>query len=453
VVATLEKLNTAEIGQATGTTVTTTNSAGGGNDAFTTVTIHAGTTLQVTSTAPITGSFSYVAALASTGNTLTAGWQLAAARSDFTFDIAFTIPSAPPAVDGVGVARFYTNYAGTTPAATLLIDTAGKFYVYDTIDGRTSPPTATAPAPGNYIGQLRFTPGQIQFNIYPYGSTTLTTSILMTGLSTFSIRKADVIWLDAVGTPISYVWKLDTIRVGYGGFLPRLDLTPTPPTCTVGPDAYVTVGDAVPMSGTDTAPAGVITGRAWTWDTTPPGVTAPTITGNSTGNAAFTPTTQGYYKARYLVSDSQGSDSAPAYMQTWVAPAAGDPVTVRTDTIGTWTTYGSGASSVARINDTDVSTGVITPGDPTAAAYLTQMNPHGPGVITLTITGNSTGGGITRTIKWYKNDGTTLVDTQTGTAPTSSGDQTFTMSGTGLALIPNRADRAALWVHIESTKI
>jgi hypothetical protein len=186
------------------------------------------------------------------------------------------------------------------------------------------------------------------------------------------------------------------------------------------------------------------------WDTLPSGVTPPVITGSSTANASFTPTVQGYYKAKYVVSDNQGSDSTPAYMQTWVAPLPGDPVTVRSDTIGTWGTYGAGATSVDRVNDSNTTTGVESPPNPAGSPYIVHMNPHGPGHITLDITGNSTGGGITRTIKWYKADGTTLVDTQPGTAPTALDDQVFTMSGTGEALIPNRSDRAELIIHIEA---
>jgi hypothetical protein len=261
-----------------------------------------------------------------------------------------------------------------------------------------------------------------------------------------------VIWLNAAAQA-TYTWKIDSLRVGYGGFLPRLDVTTTPPTCTTGPDAYATVGDTIPMSGTDTAPSGAIAGRAWIWDTVPAGVTAPAITGSGTANASFTPTVQGYYRARYSVGDNQGVDSGPAYMATWVAPAPGDPVTVRADTIGPWMPFGGGATSIARVNDSDASTGVVSPGDPNAAPYIAQMNPHGPGGITLTITGNSTAGGVTRTVKWYKADGTTLIDTQTGTAPTTAGNQVFTMSGTGLALISTPASRAELWVHIESTKV
>ena len=454
-VATLEKINTAEIGVGTGGTVTGSNSGGGsGNDPFNNVSVQAGTTLQVSSTAPITGSYSYIAALTSSGNTLTAAWTLAADRPDFTYDFAFTIPSAPPAGTAVGLARFYTDAAGAITAATLFIDTAGKFYIDDAVDGRTSPPTTVAPAAGNYIGKLRFTPGQISFDVYPYGSTTLTTSILMTGLSTFPIRRVSVVRLHALSGTVSYTWKVDTLRVGYGGFLPRLDIALTPPTCTVGPDAYVTVGDNIPMSGTDTASAGIITDRAWTWDTFPAGVIPPGIVGATTANATFTPTVQGYYKARYVVRDNQGSDSAPAYMQIWVAPAAGDPVTVRAATSGVWATFGTGAaSSVARVNDSDITTGVITGADPVGAVFIIQMNPHGPGAVTLTITGNSTTGTITRNVAWYKADGTTLIDTQTGTAPTSSADEVFTMSDAGLAVIPNPADRAALWVHITSTKV
>lgn len=451
-VATLERSSNADIGVPTGTTVTVGNSGGGtGNAPFTTVTVPAGTTLQVSNVAPITGGYSYVAALASTGNLLEAKWALAAPRPDVTWDAAFTIPATRPTV-ATSVARFYTDIGGTQLAAVLWLNPDATFAVNAYRDTRTSPPTSVPAAPGNYVGKLRSSPGQITFDVYPYGSATAATSIAMTGLTPFQVGSVAVIALTVASGAGSITWKTGALRVGYGGYLPRLDVTTTPPTCSTGPAAYATVGDTIPMSGTDTAPAGAITGRAWTWDTLPDGITAPAIVGAGTANATFTPTVQGYYRAQYTVTDNQGSDSTPAYMATWVAPAAGDPVTVRTDTIGPWMPFGGGATSIARINDTDNTTGIISPGDPTAAPYIARMNPHGPGAVTLTVTGNSTNGDVTRTVKWYKTDGTTLIDTQTGTAPTSSGDQTFTMSDEGLALIQAPADRAELWVHIESTK-
>lgn len=461
--ATLLKQNNAEIlggAVVSGSTVNPTNSGANGNDAFGAVTVGAGNTLVVSTTSPLEDTASYIATQAGAA-LLEVYWALAATVTDFSAQIEFV--HATPAVN-YSFLRTLTATTFSGAAVNVFMRTDNKVHIFDaTTAVQSAASTGTLTAGTTYVAQFRTNAGTASLFIYPKGSNTATISF--PSVSVGSTVVGSMRWgITAASANITL--KVDNLKMGTGGFLPRTDVTNVAPTATVGPDQYVAVGTVINLTGSDADADGVVASRAWTWDTTdtsgPRGTTrkwatGPTITGSATQNATATMATAGAYRAKYVVTDDGGLPSTAVYTNVFVYPASGSPIAVRFALKGSWTRV-SGSDDTAVVNDGSDSTGHQSPDDPTGQPDTFLMNPHGPGsasgAITITLRGNSTGGGISRAVEWYKADGTTLIGTtQTATALTTLGNQVFTMTPGGLAQIPALSDRAELVAVVKPTAI
>lgn len=458
--ATVLKANNANIGVATGTTVTTANSGGGGNDAFGAINIGAGNTFVVSSSSPLEGALSYVATQAG-ANLFESYLALASTVTDFSFQMLYT--HATPSVH-YALLRTLTATTFTGAAVNVFIRSDNKVHVFDATTAVQSAASAGVLTAGTtYVIQFRTNGSTASVYFYPVGSTTATVSMPSVTIGSTSVGSIRV----AIGTASALVTlKFDGLQLGTGGLLARSDVSNAAPTATVGPDQYVAVGSAINLTGSDADSDGTIVSRSWTWDTAdtsgPAGTTrkwatGPTISGATTQNATATMATAGAYRAKYVVTDDGSLTSTPVYSNIFVYPVSGAPVGVRNAVKGSWTRVG-GSDDTAVLNDGSDSTGHLSPADPTGQADTFLMKPHGPGTspgaVTFTVRGNSTGGaGISRLVEWYKSDGTTLLGLGvTQTAPSSLGDQSFTLGSTGLAALGALlSDRAELVVKLKPT--
>jgi hypothetical protein len=449
--ATILKQNNAEIGLTNGTSVNVGNSGGGGQDALGSSSIGAGNTFVVSSASPLEGTYSFL--LTQTGaNPCDQYWALATTYADFSWQFRFSYNQAPAV--NCNFARGLTSTTFTGAAYTLTLRTDNKLSILDNVGSATVTSTGTLTPGTAYLMQGRSNGTNVTVNVYPVGSTTATATLSLT----YAAASIGSFKLGINTGSALIVLKYDSVKFATGGFIGRTDVSNTAPTASVGPAQYVVAGSTVNLTGTDADVDGTVDSRAWTWDTTdttgPAGttrhwLTGPTITGATTQNASAVMATPGCYRAKYIVTDDGGLPSTAVYTNIFVYPASGVAVTVRDELRGTWTAVGAGG-----LNDANDATGSRSPDDPTGQSDTLLMNPHGPGRSTGAITfvwrGNSTGGTIHRTVEWYKADGTTLIDSRTADAPTSIGDQTFTMSGTGLAAIPTTADSAEMVVRCKS---
>lgn len=449
--STVLKSNNFELGLADGTTLTTANSSGGGQSGFT-VNVNAGNTCQVSATSPLEDSFSLVMTQGG-ANVIELYQPLPATQGDIAYQEEFV--HATPAVScAVWRSLQTTSLTGTN--VTLFFRADNKIHIFDTLSAVQSPSsTGVLTAGSTYILQIYETTTAITVNIYLKGQSSPVVALTMSTGTAPSFGA----FRSGIGTASAlFTRKIDNIKVGTGGFLPRTDVSNTPPTASVGPDQAVEVGSTVPLVGSDSDVDGSVTSRLWSWDTSLPGTVAgPTITGNTSQNASVVMNTPGMYRVKYVVTDNSSATSTPVYMKIAVYPHSGDPVTVRQATLSTWTQVGTGTPTSV-LNDADDATGHQSPDGPSGAVDTYLMNPHGPGAaagaITFTVRGNANNGPINRVCKWYRSDGTTLIDTQSGAAPTTLGPQVFTMATAALATIPGLvADRAELIVTITSTAV
>jgi|SRR5690349_4795105 len=449
--ATILKQNNAEIGLTNGTSVNVGNSGGGGQDAAGAVTAGAGNSFVVSSASPLDGTYSFL--LTQTGATVgpDVHWAMPTTYADFSWQFRFSYNQAPAVT--CNFARGLTTTTFTGAAYTLSLRTDNKIAILDNVGSVSVVSTGTLTPGTAYVMQGRSNGTNVTVNVYPVGSTTAaaTLSLTYTAASIGSFK----LGINTGSAVI--VLKLDDIKFATGGFIARTDVANTAPTASVGPAQYVLAGTTVNLVGTDNDVDGSVDSRAWTWDTTdttgPASTTrhwlsGPTITGATTQNASAVMATPGCYRAKYIVTDDGGLPSTAAFTNVFVYPASGVAVSVRDELRGTWTAVGAGG-----LNDASDSTGSRSVDNPTGQSLTLLMNPHGPGsstgAVTLVLRGNSTGGTIHRTVEWYKSDGTTLIDSQTADAPTSIGDQTFTMSPAGIAAIPTTADRAEMVVRVK----
>lgn len=453
---TVDKSNSAELGLANGTTISVANTGGGsGNTAFGAINIGAGCTATVTSSSPLDGTFSFSFSQSAAG-ILEIYWALPSLQNDASFQCEFVY--ATPAVN-LSWLRSFTTTTFTGTACTVISRTDNKWHIFDTTSSTQSITSTGTLTPGStYVAQFRQVAGTVTMYIYPKGSTTRAVEVTMAsgdvnvGSFRFGIPTASAI----------VTYKMDNVKIGHGGFLPRTDVSNSPPTASAGPTQYVVVGSTVALVGTDSDADGTITARAWTWDTTdtsgPAGTTrkwgsGPSITGSTTRNGSAVMATAGAFRAKYVVTDDLSADSTPAYTEVFVSPASGGAVAVRHGIRGSWTRTG-GSDNTAVMNDADDATGwTVTSPSATVATFL--MQPHGPATsaLTFTVRGNSSGGNISRLCEWYKPDGTTLIDSDAGspsTAPTSIGNQVFTMDPTPRNAL-TQAELAELVVLIKST--
>ncbi len=103
------------------------------------------------------------------------------------------------------------------------------------------------------------------------------------------------------------------------------------------------------------------------------------------------------------------------------------------------------------MNDTDDTTGVQSPINPSGQLYTAVLNPIGPGDIKLYITGRWTDAAVNRQVTLYKEDGTTMVGQWTMSPTSSIAEQMVAVSSAGLAAVPTVSDRRALVLTIGST--
>jgi hypothetical protein len=450
----VEKQNNAEIGLTTGTTVTTGNSSGGGQDAFNGINIGAGNTVTVSSVSPLAGTYSYRLEQLTPGtNPIEIYWDRATAGADFAFQMR--VQHVTPATVNNALFRTLatTNHTGAA-AFTVFQRTDARIHIFDT--GTSTQSAASTGFLNNnvtYLMQLYYAAGSVTVSFYTIGSTTPTATVTM-AVATTNIGSCRIATTAGVVT----TYRIDSLKMGGGGFIARDDVSNVAPTATAGAAQYVLAGTTVTLSGSDADSDGSIASRAWTWSTadtsgvagtTRKWLSGPTITNGTTQNATATMTTPGAYRAQYVVTDDGGLTSDPVFTNVFVYPAAATAVGVRDGVKGTWTRVGGDDTAV--LNDANDATGWQTPDDPTVANTATVlMNPYGPGQITHVVRCDSEDGGISFQVEWYLADGTTLLGLDVETIPTTLGDTTFTLPSGGMtALGTTNAARAELIVVVK----
>lgn len=293
------------------------------------------------------------------------------------------------------------------------------------------------------------TTGQIALRVYALDNTTPTVYSITS--STIDLGTLDLAQFNIGKCSTTPTWSmyLDDVAVNDGSTAPiGIATTNVKPTANAGAAQYVQAASVVSVVGTDSDPDGTVASRAWTVLSSPGA--APTLTGASTATVSFTAATPGRYTLRYIVTDNLGLPSDPSDVIIYVYPASGADVTVYSDTIGTWTKIGAAATSAAGLVDTDDTTGVQSPINPTSQPYLAVLNPVGPGNITLKLRGRYVDAAVTRTVTVYKVDGTTQIYQTTQAPPAALADQIVTLDAAALAAIPATSDRRALVVKVAS---
>lgn len=218
------------------------------------------------------------------------------------------------------------------------------------------------------------------------------------------------------------------------------------PTADAGASQYVAAGQTVTLTGTGTDSDGTIASRAWTC-TAYPGASAPTITNGTQATATAVLADAGRYTFHHTVTDNQGLTGSSDVVE-YAYAGSNTPVKVYSVTPGVWANGGGAASVTAALNDADVNTYAQSPDNPAGEQLRAVLNPLGLGAINLLVSGYAATGTVTRTVTLYKEDGTSVIYTESWTLPATDATRTVSVDPVGLALIPNLADRRALVVTV-----
>lgn len=223
------------------------------------------------------------------------------------------------------------------------------------------------------------------------------------------------------------------------------------PTANAGASQYVVAGTLITLDGSaSTAASGTITGHSWVCTAFPAGATSPAITTPTAATATATLTDGGRYVFQDTVTQTGGA-TASATVTEYVYEQSNVNVDVFSTTLGLWTNEGGAATALAALNDTSQATFLQSPANPTGQPEISVMNPFGPGNISVFLEGNYSGAALTRTISIYKEDGTTLVDTESYALTSTPFDHEFAIDATSIAAIPALSDRRALVVKVSDT--
>lgn len=229
---------------------------------------------------------------------------------------------------------------------------------------------------------------------------------------------------------------------------------------------YPAVGQSVTASFTgSTAGAGTLTYFSTVTD--PSGATST----SSASSVAIPMSVQGWWKVDLTVTQSSGGATDTETAWIYCHPTGTNDVTARSFTAALGdTNQGGAANSLAALNDAVGATYVLGGPDPDGTAKRrVQMNPFPDGPLHEGIAGCAAGGPVNRTIKWYWEDGTTLLYTETfalpvftpvGSVPTDAEiaanavEHDSAVDSTGMSAIGTAlADRRGLWIEWYDTAV
>ena len=461
-VATNLKSNTFE-GGTNGTAITTANSGGASGDAFDAVPNGTGITVTYDNAWKLNGSLSGKIVQTSTGTGLFK-YSWATGQSDISFFFGFKYTVAAGNLFG----NLRPNTDGTGNGIGLNWLTSGKVYIRDEVAGVNSANSTGAMTAGNdYVAHFRYNSGNngnSVLNIYPKGSSTVVATASLTIPTTFLAKFLQV----GVGTASSgQTMNVDDIRVGYGDWVDRADLTNAAPTLARGTDGTRTyqAGSSVSMPVTATDTDGTVSSLTVACTARPSGAALPTISGTATGtgtsSAALTATATlgavGTYEFTFTAVDNAGASSTVKYYFE-MYPTVGSDTILRSDSDPTdWTVGGSAPDARTALTDGDANTYWETPPSASGSVAWIHLGPLGPTGITMTPSGLRNGSGTwSLNVQVYKADKTTKIyETNIASIGTTEADYSFTLDNTALAAVPltTPADigRTALWVRLAAT--
>jgi hypothetical protein len=206
----------------------------------------------------------------------------------------------------------------------------------------------------------------------------------------------------------------------------------TAPVVDAGPDQDVAPGTVVTLKGTANDAESSVASQAWTCVSTPPGVSAPTITGanNLTATVALPAGITGRFRFEFKATDDSGATSVPDAVNVYVRGTTAKP-TYDVSNSGPW----SGAIGV--LSDGSDATYSDSPEGTSVEAIrrigLGPLKP--PATFALTVRSLLTADAPTgvATLRLY--EGTTLRKTWTATPTTTLASQTFTLTTAEIATI------------------
>lgn len=241
-------------------------------------------------------------------------------------------------------------------------------------------------------------------------------------------------------TPVSV--NLDYLQTddGAAAFSTTIGLPPAAgaTVANAGPSQYPQAGATITLTSAASTGSGTLT-TAWTTVSVPAGVATPSYVTTGTTTTVML-ANQGRYVFSASVTGTGGTNAAT--VTHYVHGATADDVLVYSAT-GPFTNEGGAATPELAVNDADTGTALQSPVNPVATVETYVMNPFGLGAMSVFIQGNYIGALVNRTITWYREDGTTVLQAIGPFALTTAlVDTELALGSTALATLTGANDAA-----------
>jgi hypothetical protein len=253
-------------------------------------------------------------------------------------------------------------------------------------------------------------------------------------------------------------WRTDYVQVNSASTAYSLlaPVSGTPPVANAGIDLYVQSGAAATVTvsasaSTGAAPLTYQWGPAFT--EIPAGAPTPSLATPTSVGTTFIAARPGRYVLPVTVTQSGGLTNTDS-ITIWAHPPSGVDVPVYgVDGTTTWTNEGGATNLTAALNDATTLTKAQSPAAPVAARLPLIMCPFGNGTVDNLVEGNWSGAAVTRTATWLKEDGVTVLYTETWALTAVEVEHLVSMGSSGLTSIPLDSDRRALRFYIDDTAV
>lgn len=434
-------------GQTSGTPYSQALSSSGGSDALQTYTAPAAGTVEFSTTQAFLGTSSLHINIA-TGNTMTTIWSgFSTTQLKVRFYIRWVVR---PTTSGMVIGQVRDTASSAPTAGNIAMNSTGTLQVGGTDIGVLSTGVW-------YRVEAVFTKGattadgQVRVAVYTgndmpavYTSTVTTANLGTVNFGQFRWGK--------LSSPFTAEFFMDQIVIDDStadtSFIGPAGVN-VAPTASAGSSQTVQRGAVVTLSPSEADSDGTIASRQWTVVSSPG--SAPTLTGATTAAASFTAALAGKYVLQYVVTDDGGLTSTPSTVTIYAYPQTAEDTFPNAVTLGAWSKYGAGSTALSSVTDSDTTTGILSPTNPTSGQLVTlTLDPIGPGTITVYLSGRYVDAAVSRTVTLYKENGTTVVKTWTVTPTNSDAEVALTVDSAGLAIVPNATDRRALILTIGS---
>lgn len=383
------------------------------------------------------------------------------------YSFAFSIPAIP--VDVGHTVMVATLRRSTGPALRFQVDNNARFSLNDADNTASlqfvTPTNGTIVAGTKYRVEALVVVGttssnsSVKVNVYEGNdtSTPLSAQFVSTtfNLGTTEIVASDVGCINNIAS--GYTVNIDDVSFNAGGTTEiGPNNTSSAPAVTPGGTQYVQAGTSVTLTATGTDSDGTVTTLTGAF-TASPG-TAPTLSGGASGTGTATasltqtctPTDPGTYVWTATATDNSSLTGTGATTM-YVYPASNADTNIVSVTGSSWANTGGAASLAAAVTDANDATYAKSPDGPNGELLTITCGPIGAGSLDFYLKGKTTASSptVTRTVKVYKSDGTTLIYTATPYALTASLVEThISVDSTGLDMVPALSDRVGLVVTV-----